>query len=560
MKLNNRLKKTIVIGSLGTLAISSFGFIESYFEISKNLDIFSSVYREINVNYVEETNPGSLVKTGIDAMLRSLDPYTNYIPESQIEDYRIMTTQEYGGIGALIGTQDGKIIITEPYKDSPADKAGLKAGDVIEAVNGITTEGKNTEQLSEMLKGQAGTNIKVRIGRPLINEEFEVTVTREKIKISDVPYYGMVDDKTGYISLRSFTETASRSVKEAYQKLQEQGMENVILDLRGNGGGLLDESVNIVNFFVPKGSPVVETKGKVKEHYSSYKALKEPLDTQIPMVVLIDENSASASEIVSGTLQDYDRAVLIGQNSFGKGLVQITKNISYNSIIKLTIAKYYTPSGRCIQRLDYGHRDEDGRALDVPDSLIKEFTTTNGRIVKDGAGIMPDIFNEPQEYSDLLITLLTDNIPFDYATEYFYKHDSIAPASQFALSDKEYNAFIDYVLTHNLEYKTSSTEMMKKLEEVIKGDEFWEEVDGEYAALKTKLERNVKNDMVKFKPEIKLFLETEIIGRYYYSQGQTEAYLTHDQDVKKALEVLNNKSMYTSVLDGTCETCLNKKR
>ncbi len=560
MKLNNRLKKTIVIGSLGTLAISSFGFIESYFEISKNLDIFSSVYREINVNYVEETNPGSLVKTGIDAMLRSLDPYTSYIPESQIEDYRIMTTQEYGGIGALIGTQDGKIIITEPYKDSPADKAGLKAGDVIEAVNGITTEGKNTEQLSEMLKGQAGTDIQVRIGRPLINEEFEVTVTREKIKIGDVPYYGMVDDKTGYISLRSFTETASRSVKEAYQKLQEQGMENVILDLRGNGGGLLDESVNIVNFFVPKGSPVVETKGKVKEHYSSYKALKEPLDTEIPMVVLIDENSASASEIVSGTLQDYDRAVLIGQNSFGKGLVQITKNISYNSIIKLTIAKYYTPSGRCIQRLDYGHRDEDGRVSEIPDSLIKEFTTTNGRIVKDGAGIMPDIFNEPQEYSDLLITLLTENIPFDYATEYFYKHDSIAPASQFALSDAEYNAFIDYVLTHDLEYKTSSTEMMKKLEEVIKGDEFWEEVDSEYAALKTKLERNVKNDMEKFKPEIKLFLETEIIGRYYYSQGQTEAYLAHDQDVKKALEVLNNKSMYASVLDGTCETCLNKKR
>ena len=560
MKLNTRFKKTIVIGSLGLLGVSSFGFIESYFEISKNLDIFSSVYREINVNYVEETNPGKLVKTGIDAMLRSLDPYTNYIPESQIEDYRIMTTQEYGGIGAMIGSEDGEIMITEPYKDFPADKAGLKAGDIIVAVNGLKTKDKTTSQLSEMLKGQAGTSINVTVKRKATNETFDVEVIRDKIKIGDVPYHGMVDDETGYISLTSFTETASKSVKDAYNDLKEQGMKKVILDLRGNGGGLLDQSVNIVNFFVPKGSPVVETKGKVKENYFLYKALKEPLDTEIPLVVLIDEGSASASEIVSGTLQDYDRAVLIGQNSFGKGLVQVTKNISYNSIVKLTIAKYYTPSGRCIQRLDYASRGEDGRVSEVPDSLIKEFTTTNERIVKDGAGIMPDIYIEPKEYSDLLIALLTENLLFNYATDYYYRHDSIAAPREFALSDSEYQSFVDFVLTHEFEYKTTSTEMMKNMEEVIKNDAFWDEVEPEYAALKEKLERNVKNDLIKFRTEIQKMLESEILVRYYYSEGQIEGFLAHDDDVKKALEVLNNKSLYTSVLDGTCESCLNKKK
>jgi carboxyl-terminal processing protease len=278
------------------------------------------------------------------------------------------------------------------------------------------------------------------------------------------------------------------------------------------------------------------------------------------LVVLIDEGSASASEIVSGTLQDYDRAVLIGQNSFGKGLVQVTKNISYNSIVKLTIAKYYTPSGRCIQRLDYGSRGEDGRVSEVPDSLIKEFTTPNDRIVKDGAGIMPDIYIEPKDYSDLLIALLTENLLFNYATDYYYKHDSIAAPRDFALSDSEYKSFVDFVLTHDFEYKTTSKEMLKKMEQVIKDDSFWEEAETEFAALKGKLERNVENDLIKFKPEIQKMLESEILVRYYYSKGQIEGFLAHDDDVKKALEVLSNKSLYASVLDGTCDTCLNKKK
>lgn len=558
--MTKNLKKKLVIGAFTLAGISSFGFIDSYFEISKNLDIFASVYREINVNYVEETNPGQLIKTGIDAMLKSLDPYTNYIPESEIEDYRIMNTQEYAGIGAMIGTEEGKIIVTEPYKDSPAAKAGLQPGDIIISVDGVKAEGKNTEQLSEMLKGAAGTTVQVKLFRPIVNEDLEVTITRDKIKIDDVPYFGMIDSKTGYVSLRSFTQTASASVRESIQKLKEQGATQLVLDLRGNGGGLLDESVRIVNFFVPTGSPVVETKGKVKENYVRYTATSAPLDTDIPLVVLINEGTASASEIVSGTLQDLDRAVVIGQNSYGKGLVQAQKDLSYNSLLKITIAKYYTPSGRCIQRLDYGHKDEFGRAIEVPDSLIKEFKTTKGRIVKDGAGITPDIFMEPKEYSDLLITLVSENLIFKYATEYFYAHPTISSAKEFSLTDAEYQAFVDYVSAKNIEYRTSSTEMMKELEGVIKEDAFWEEVGPEFDALKQKLERSVSADLIKFKAEIKRYLETEIVGRYYFGQGRIEAELPHDQEVQKALEVLNNKALYTSVLDGTCETCLTKKK
>lgn len=558
--MKHKLKKKIVIASVSLVGITSFGFIDSYFEISKNLDIFAAVYKEINVSYVEQTNPGQLIKSGIDAMLKSLDPYTNYIPESEIEDYKIMNTQEYAGIGAMIGTEDGQIIVTEPYKNSPADQAGLRAGDVIVSVDGIETKGKNTEQLSEMLKGAAGTKVSVNIFRPTLNESLEITITRDKIKIDDVPYFGMIDSVTGYISLRSFTQTAASSVKESIQKLKSQGAEQLVLDLRGNGGGLLDESVKIVNFFVPTGSPIVETKGKVKENYARYTATTAPIDTKIPIAVLINEGTASASEIVSGTLQDLDRAVVIGQNSFGKGLVQAQKELPFNSLLKITIAKYYTPSGRCIQRLDYGHKDEFGKAVEIPDSLIKEFVTNNGRIVKDGAGITPDIYIEPKEYSDLLIALASENLIFKYATNYFYAHPKIADAKEFSLSDSEYQTFVDYVKTKNIDYFTSSTEKLKELEKVIKDDSFWDEVSPEFSALQNKLERNVDHDLIKFKPEIKRYLETEIVGRYYFAEGRIAAELPQDPVVLKALDVLHNKTFYNSVLDGTCETCLTRKK
>jgi len=554
------LRKIIVISTLLLVSIFSFGFVESYFELSKNLDIFSSVYREINVKYVEETNPGKLVKTGIDAMLSTLDPYTNYIAEADIEDYKFMTTHEYGGIGALIGTKDGEIMITEPYEDSPAANAGIVAGDVILKVGDINAKGKNSSELSELLKGESGTTVEVTVYRKSTDETITTTITREKIKLDDVPYYGMIDDEIGYISLRGFTQTASREVKKAFEELKkEKGMKKLVLDLRGNGGGLLNESVNIVNFFVPKGEKIVETKGKLKEHYSLHRALNSPLDLEIPLVVLIDEGSASASEIVSGSLQDLDRAVLIGQNSFGKGLVQTTTELSYNSMLKITIAKYYIPSGRCIQRIDYGKRDAKGKALNVPDSLITAFETANGRIVKDGEGITPDIQVEVEQYSALLATLLNENIVFEFATRYYFEHDSIAPPEEFQLSDTEFGQFVDFALTHDFEYKTGSTEMMKELREMIEEDEFMEDVAPEFAALSQKLERDKREDLFKFREEIQVILENEIASRYYYSRGRIRAFMSHDPEVQKAIDVLSNKTYYDSVLQGTCEDCLTKK-
>lgn len=555
-----RMKKFLLVCVIAIASIFSFGFVESYFELSKNLDIFSTVYREINVKYVEETNPGKLIKTGIDAMLLSLDPYTNYIAEADIEDYKFMTTHEYGGIGALIGTRQGEIIITEPYEDSPAAKAGIVAGDVILKVGDIFAKGKNSGELSELLKGESGTTVDVTIYRKATDETISTTITREKIKLDDVPYYGMIDDEVGYISLRGFTQTASREVKSAFEELKnEKGMKKLVLDLRGNGGGLLNESVNIVNFFVPKGEKIVETKGKLKEHYSLHRALNSPLDLEIPLVVLIDEGSASASEIVSGSLQDLDRAVLIGQNSFGKGLVQTTTELSYNSILKITIAKYYIPSGRCIQRIDYGKRDERGKPGNVPDSLITAYETANGRIVKDGEGITPDIELEVEQYSALLATLLNENILFEFATRYFFDHDSIPQPEKFELTDEEYGRFVDFALMHHFEYKTGSTEMMKELRTMIEEDEFMDDVSNEFAALSAKLERDKRGDLYKFRDEIQVILENEITSRYYYSRGRIRAFMSHDLEVQKAVEVLNNKTYYNSVLDGTCEGCITKK-
>lgn len=554
------VRRYIFIITIVIIGITGSAYVESYFEISKNLDIFSSVYREINVSYVEETNPGKLIKTGIDAMLGSLDPYTNYIPEAEIEDYKFMTTHEYGGIGAMIGTRNNEVMITEPYENSPAVKAGLRAGDVILKVGNIDAKGKNSSELSDLLRGESGTSVNVTIYRPATEERIETTIVREKIKLDDVPYFGMLDDEVGYISLRGFTQTASKEVKSAYETLkQERGMKKLVLDLRGNGGGLLNEAVNIVNFFVKKGELVVETKGKLKEHYSVHRALNSPLDLDIPLVVMIDESSASASEIVSGTLQDLDRAVVVGQSSFGKGLVQTTTDLSYNSILKLTIAKYYTPSGRCIQRIDYGKRDASGRATEIPDSLLHIFKTRNGRMVKDGAGIMPDIEVSIDQYSSLLATLLNENLIFDFATRYYFTHDSIGNPEIFEIDEATFNDFVDFVVQHDFEYRTSSSEVMKELEKVIKEEAFWSEAEASFQALSVSLERNKKEDLYKFKDEIKVVLENEIASRYFYSNGRVRAFMKHDPEIQTALQVLHNKERYDSVLEGTCEDCLIKK-
>lgn len=522
---------------------------DEYFEISKNLTIFSEVYKNINLNFVDETNPGELMKTGIDAMLRSLDPYTNYIPESNIEDYRMMQSGQYGGIGSLIQQREDYILITNPYQHFPAQKAGLAAGDKIIEIDGNSVKGKSALEVSDLLKGAKDTEVTLKIERPNGSQPLNVSVTREIIKMPTVPFFKMVDNKIGYIKLSQFLGTSSSEVAAALKTLKDSNnMEGLILDLRGNPGGLLGEAVNIVNLFVPQGTLVVETKGRDRQNNLKYFARNKPMDTKIPLVVLIDEGSASASEIVSGTLQDLDRAVVLGNQSFGKGLVQQTKNMEYNSIIKITIAKYYTPSGRCIQKLDYSDRNASGKGKNISDSLVHNFQTSNGRPVTDGRGILPDLEVKTRSYSPISGALMRENIVFDFATHYFYSHPSIAPAKQFKLTKNEYDEFIEFAYSQEFEYTTGSEKFLEKLKEIAESEQYFESSKEEYEALKEKLSPNKERDLKKFKSEILELIESEIVGRYYYQDGQMEFELHKDQFVSKATKTLLKKTEYDQIL------------
>lgn len=522
---------------------------DNYFEMTKNIRIMSSIYDNINTYYVDEPAPGDLMKKGIDAMLRSLDPYTVYIPESDIEDYRFMTTGQYGGIGSLIKTKDNHVIISEPYENSPAAKAGLKAGDVLLEIDGKSIVGKSSQEMSPILKGEAGTELKVKYQRgDKINE---VVIIREVIQVPDVPYYGMIDEEIGYVNLSSFTSTASLNVGKALNKLKDSsGMKKVIFDLRGNGGGLLHEAVNIVNFFVPKDQLVVSTKGRISELNRDYKTNNSPFDLDMPIVVLVDDHSASASEIVSGTLQDLDRAVIIGMNTYGKGLVQQTKDINFGSKIKLTVAKYYTPSGRCIQKLDYSHRDEKGKVHEIADSLVAVFKTKNGRKVIDGRGVEPDIEISLGMYSKLTAVLVRDDYMFDFATDFERSHPTIAEAKEFALSDEKYMGFIEYLSNKDIKYTTDSEELLEQLKEVAKEEKYFSDAEREFESLLVKLQPSLKNDMVRYKDEIIELLENEIISRYYYQNGRVEASLKKDLYMKEAIRVLKDLAVYTEILSG----------
>jgi carboxyl-terminal processing protease len=549
MKTIKKFKLLIVAVLISGYAVLSYSFVDNYFEVSKNLDIFATLFRELNIYYVDETNPGDLMKKGIDDMLESLDPYTNYIPESEIEDYRYMTTGQYGGIGALIRQQGEYVVVSEPYEGFPAQKADLRAGDRILKINDVDTKGKKTEDISKYLKGQASTTLKLIIEREGEKKPLEKIISREEIKIKSVPYFGMLTKNVGYIKLTGFTENAAGEVKTALLELKKNpDLKSILFDLRGNPGGLLKEAVDIVNIFVEKGTDVVSTRGKVKDWDKIHKALNSPIDLEIPVAVLVDRGSASASEIVSGSLQDLDRGVVIGQRSYGKGLVQQTRPLSYNAQLKVTVAKYYTPSGRCIQALDYSHRNEDGSVAKVPDSLITAFKTKNGRIVYDGGGVAPDVNVEVQKYSAILASLVTKNLIFDYATKFRAAHASIAAAKEFKLTNAEYDAFVEYLNGKDYDYTTKTEKTIEELKADAKDDKNFDAISADIDALKLKIIHNKKEDLVKYSAEIKEFLEEEIASRYYFQNGRLEASFKDDKEIKEGIALLNDSERYKKIL------------
>jgi carboxyl-terminal processing protease len=551
METRFKRKKTRLVIILALVATMSFGFItlrDKEFEVVKNLEIFCSLFNELDRFYVDETKPDKLIKSAIDGMLASLDPYTTYIPEEDMEDFNFMTTGEYGGIGALIRRGGDYAMVAEPYENFPAQLEGLKAGDTILTIDGISTKGKNISDVSELLKGTPNTTLKITIKRIGAKGEIEKTLIRQKISIPNVPYYGFVADKIGYIRLSNFTKDAGKEAREALLKLKETGAKSVILDLRGNPGGLLIESVNISNLFIPKNHEVVSTRGKVKQWDNVYKTSADPVDSVIPLVVLVNRGSASASEIVAGALQDLDRAVIIGQRTFGKGLVQTTRPVSYNSQLKVTTAKYYMPSGRCIQAVDYSNRNEDGSVGYIPDSLIREFKTQNGRKVFDGGGVTPDIAIEPMQLSNITVSLYTKNLIFDYATLFATGKASVSNVNELKLSDEGYNNFLAFLKGKSYDYTTESDDQLEELIKVAKQEKYFTSAQGEFEALKSKLAHDKDKDLQTFSAEIKSLLYDELASRYFFQKGRIIASLDEDPELARAIEVLSNPQLFASVL------------
>jgi carboxyl-terminal processing protease len=545
-----RYKKIVLGGILAVGIFSAYKASDQYFEVSKNLDIFSSVYKEINISYVDEVEPGSLIKTAIDAMLKSLDPYTNYYSEAQTEDYRFQVTGEYGGIGATIRQRGEYVVIDDPYEGYPAQQADLRTGDRILEVDGKSVKGKTSEDMTKLLKGSAGTEITLKIDRLGVGE-LTKTFKRAKIKVNNVPYYGMVDKTTGYIKLTGFTPDAGKEVQDALKNLKKnnENMKSVILDLRGNGGGLLHEAVNVVNTFVKKGELVVKTLGRDQENNRTYNTLDAPTDLEIPLVVLIDNGSASASEIVSGSLQDLDRGVLIGQKSFGKGLVQSSRMLTYNTQMKLTTSKYYIPSGRCIQKLDYSHK-VNGKAEAIADSLKRNFYTRNRRPVRDGEGVSPDLKTPESKYSKVTQSLLSKNIIFDFATEYRSKNASISLTKDFELGDKDFEDFINFTKGKDYNYTTETEDALQKFKDQAAKENYLSGLNSEFESLSTKLKLNKSNDLNKYKSEIIQVLEEEIASRYYFEKARIEASFDNDIEIKEAISILNNAEKYNAIVSG----------
>jgi carboxyl-terminal processing protease len=547
-----RFRLWMVVLLVGGTFLSFKAANDNYFEINRNIDIYTTLFRELAIYYVDPLNPELMVRESIDAMLESLDPYTQFISETEAEDYRFITTGQYGGIGALIGQRDNEVIITDPYEGFPAQKSGLMAGDIIQSIDGKVTKGLKYDEVSKMLKGSPKTNLTVVVKRPGEEKLVSKVITRDEIQIKNVPYYGTIESGVGYIRLSSFTDDASGEVKNAVKDLVENKKVNgIILDLRGNPGGLLNEAINIVNVFIEKGQEVVSTKGKVKEWDKVYRALNNPVDTKVPIAVLVNSGSASASEIVSGSLQDFDRAIVIGQRTYGKGLVQTTRPLTYRAQLKVTTAKYYIPSGRCIQALDYTHRNADGSVGKVPDSLMNEFKTESGRKVFDGGGINPDFVLEPQTYSSISQSLASKYLMFDYATQYRIKNPTIKTAKEFSLTDEEYEAYINWLTSKDFEYTTDSERKLKELKEKAEKERYFESIKNEFELVQSKLIHDKISDLRLHKEEIKWLLENEIVSRYYYQNGRIESSFNYDPEIKVAVKALKNPSVYSAILNRT---------
>lgn len=531
--------------AFGTLSLKSD---DRNFEISKQLNIYASLFREANMFYVDEIDPGDLVTTSVHAMLKSLDPYTVFYPESNMEDVKLMTTGEYAGIGAIISKKGENVIIREPYKGFPADKAGLLPGDIILSIDGNSIKGKSTDDVSEMLKGQPGKEITVRIRREGEEKSIDKKTVREKIQLPSVPYYGMTQNNIGYIYLNSFTDKSATEVRKAALELKNQGAASLILDLRGNSGGLLEQAVEICNFFLPKDKKVVDTRGKVKQWDKEYKTARSPILPDMPLAVLIDRGSASASEIVAGTLQDYDRAVLIGERSFGKGLVQTIRDLPYNTKMKVTTAKYYIPSGRCIQALDYSHRNPDGSVGKVPDSLITEYTTEAGRKVYDGGGITPDIKIEMEDLAHITQELILRDLCFDFVNSYALKNPQTAEIKDFKITDDIYDQFKNWLKEKEFTYETESQRLLADLEKTAKDEKYYEQVKPQLEQLKKDFAHSIDRDMDLFREEIASFLAEQFMQRYYYAEGVMAYKVLHDREVAKAVEILSDKEEFDRLL------------